>query len=221
MIPQKFSSLVIPSLLSVTFLAGVMFAAMSPVEKQGTSPIMNRSLQYGVPGKGNGMSVSDKVIRKHALGGANPTQSPGTVIGATWYHRQHLGSMGRMIGWSRHGDPDTMIVHFSWMSMPDPVFFARQYRYDSWNAVTGSFGVETGLQSVDDFAGFVCLDVTKDGRAVIGGHNREWSDGFTDCHFYWDSGPGLSDFSAQAQVPRDLAEYGGYTNQEVIWPKFL
>jgi len=218
--PQKFFSLVILSILPVTFLAAVVFAAMSPVEKQGTSPIMNRSLQYGIPGKNSSVPVSGKVIRKHALGRAIPTQSPGTVIGATWYDCQHLGSMGRMIGWSRHGSPDTMIVHFSWMSMPGPVFFGRQYRYDSWNAVTGSFGVETGLQSADDYAGFVGVDATKDGRAVVGGHNREGSDGFTDCHFYWDSGPGLSDFSAQAQVPREAAEYGGDPDQRVIWPKF-
>jgi len=218
--PQKFSSLVIFSLLPVTFLVAVVFAAMSPVEKQGRSPIMNRSLQYGIPGKNSSVPVSGKVIRKHALGRAVPTQSPGTVIGATWYDCQHLGSMGRMIDWSRHGSPDTMIVHFSWMSMPGPVFFGRQYRYDSWNAVTGSFGVDTFLQSADDYAGFVGVDATKDGRAVVGGHNREGSDGFTDCHFYWDSGPGLSDFSTQAQVPREVAEYGGYPGQRVNWPKF-
>ncbi len=220
MMLQKFSSLVILSTLPVTFLVAVVFAAMSPVEKQGRSPIMNRSLQYGIPGKNSSVPVSGKVIRKHALGRAIPTQSPGTVIGATWHDCQHLGSMGRMIGWSRHGSPDTMIVHFSWMSMPGPVFFGRQYRYDSWNAVTGSFGFDTGLQVEDDYAGFVGVDVTKDGRAVVGGHNREGSDGFTDCHFYWDSGPGLSDFSAQAQVPRKVAEYGGYHGQRVKWPKF-
>jgi hypothetical protein len=207
-------------LCAITVMAVTASAAMSPVERQGASPIMNRPLQHGFAGKNSSVPISDKIIRKHALGTATPTQSPGTVVGATWYDCQHLGSMGRMIGWSRHGDPDTMIVHFSWMSMPGPVFFARQYRYDSWNAVTGSFGVETGLQSADDFAGFVGLDITEDSRAVIGGHNREWFDGFTDCHFYWDSGPGLADFSAQAQVPRNVAEYGGYPNQEVIWPKF-
>ena len=202
----RIPSLLILSSLLLAVMAVTAFTAMSPVERQGTSPIMNGSLHYGLLGKNNGMSASDRVIRKHTLGGAAPTQSPGTVIGATWYDCQHLGSMGRMIGWSRHGSPDTMIVHFSWMSMSGPVFFARQFRYDSWNAVTGSFGVETGLQSVDDFAGFVGLDVTEDGRAVIGGHNREWSDGLTDCHFYWDSGPGLSEFSAQAQVPGALAK---------------
>ena len=122
MMPQKFSSFVILSILPVTFLAAVVFAAMSPVEKQGTSPIMNRSLQYGILGKNNSVPVSGKVIRKYALGRAIPTQSPGTVIGTTWYDCQHLGSMGRMIGWSRHGSPDTMIVHFSWMSMSGPVF---------------------------------------------------------------------------------------------------
>ena len=202
----RIPSLLILSSLLLAVMAVTVFAAVSPVGRQGTSPIVNGSLQYGFLGKNSSVSVSDKVIRKHALGGAAPTQSPGTVIGVTWYDCQHLGSMGRMIGWSRHGSPDTMIVHFSWMSMPDPVFFARKYRYDSWNAATGSFGIETGLQSADDFAGFVGLDVTEDGRAVIGGHNREWSDGLTDCHFYWDSGPGLSEFSAQAQVPGALAK---------------
>ncbi|MCK4302446.1 MAG: hypothetical protein KAW91_06705, partial [candidate division Zixibacteria bacterium] len=220
MITRKFDSSVIFSSLLITLLARVALAATSPAEKQTFNPLVNSSLRYGFPDENKIDLMSDKVTPKLPLGGATPTQSPGTVIGATWYDCQHLGSMGRMIDWSRHGNPDTMIVHFGWMSMPGPVLFARQYRYISWNAVTGSFGVETGLQSEDDFAGFVGLDATKDGRAVIGGHNREWSDGFTDCHFYWDSGPGLSDFSAQAQVPRNVAEYGGYPGQKVTWPKF-
>ncbi len=211
---------ILSSLLFAATTAVTAFAAMSPVEKQRTNLTVSKSQQYGFPGTSMRESISGKVVRRQALGRVAQTRSPGAVIGTTWYDCQHFGSMGRMIGWSRHGSPDTMIVHFSWMSMPDPVFFARQYRYDCWNAATGGFGVETGLQSVDDFAGFVGLDLTVDGRAVVGGHNREWIDGFSDCHFYWDSGPGLSDFSAQAQVPREVAEHGGCPDQEVIWPKF-
>ncbi len=146
--------------------------------------------------------------------------SPGTVIGTTWYDAQHFGSMGRMITWSRFGNPDTLIVHFSWTGMPSPAMFGRHYRYDSWNAAEGSFGTEAALQSLDDFGGFVEIDATDDGRAVIGGQNWEIGDGMTDCHFYWDACPGCSDFSIQAQVPRALAEYEGEEAQQVIWPKF-
>lgn len=213
-------SLLILSCLLFDLIAIRAYSAKLPVERQAISSLITRSAQYAFPDEHNIALGSGKVIAKHVLGGATATQSPGTAIGATWYDCQHIGSMGRMIDQSRHGDPDTMIVHLSWMYMPGPVLFARQYRYDNWNAATGSFGTETGLQFEDDFAGFVNIDATEGGRAVVGGHNREWFDGFLDCHFYWDSLPGASAFGVQAQVPRSIAEYGGYGGQEVIWPKF-
>jgi hypothetical protein len=179
-----------------------------------------RSLQYSFPDEHYTQSLPEGAALRHPLRGATLSQSPGTAVGTTWYDCQHFGSIGRMIDWSRHGSPDTMIVHFSWMYQPYPFFFARQYRYDNWNATTGNFGAETGLQSEDDFAGFVNIDVTEDGRAVVGGHNREWFDGFLDCQFYWDSASGSSSFNAESQVPRSLAEFGGPSGQEVVWPKF-
>ncbi|HWR82366.1 MAG TPA: hypothetical protein VN285_03615 [Candidatus Deferrimicrobium sp.] len=128
--------------------------------------------------------------------------------------------MGRIITTSRHGSPDTMIVHFSWMYMPNRDLFGRQYRYDSWNAARGGFGTEVGLQPSDDWGGYVGVDAASDGRAIVGGQNRQAIDGSTDCHFYWDSNPGQSNFTAQAQVPRNVTEYGGYSGQKVVWPKF-
>ena len=184
-----------------------------------TSPVA-RSRHYSFPDEHVVQPLPKGMTLRHPIAAITPTQSPGTAIGTTWYDLQHFGSMGRMVDWSRHGSLDTMSIHFCWMHMPYPFLFARQYRYDNWNAATGSFGVETGLQSEDDFAGFVNIDVTEDGSAVVGGHNRESFDGFLDCQFYWDSAAGASSFNAQAQVPRALAQYGGPAGQEVIWPKF-
>jgi len=206
--------------LQPVFMSEKTYCARSSTEMQGISPLIVRSLQYTFPNEHNIAPGPGKPAPKHALGGNTLTQSQGAIIGTTWYDCQHIGSIGRMVDWSRHGSPDTMIVHFGWMGMPGPVLFARQYRYDNYNATTDAFGTETGLQSEDDFAGFVGIDVTEDGRAVVGGHNRESSDGFLDSHFYWDSAAGSSSFTAEAQVPRSIAGFGGYPEQEVIWPKF-
>ncbi|MEW5993138.1 MAG: hypothetical protein AB1744_01920 [Candidatus Zixiibacteriota bacterium] len=165
------------------------------------------------------LSCSSGQVKARSMGGV-PSQSPGSVIGTTWFDQQQLGAMGRMIGWSLHGQPETLMVHFSWMYMPGPEFLFRQYRYTSWNAASGSFGPEVSLQSADDFAGYVGVDAAGDGRAVVGGHNRELSDWLYDCHFYWDSLPGAGNFTSSSQVPRSIAEYEGESGQEVIWPKF-
>ncbi len=220
--PQKANSLIIFCLLSFALFEMAALAATSPAKKQSDGPLVNRSLTYGFPDEHPGSPETASKMPQAPLGGATATLSPGTIIGNTWYDCQHWGSMGRMVDWSLHGIPDTMIVHFSWMSMPGPIIFGRQYRYDNWNAATGNFGTDTGIgiQYQDEFAGFVGLDCTEDGRVVIGGHNREDYDGFSDCQFYWTSDPDSSDFSSQTQVPRNVSVYGGSPTQELMWPKF-
>jgi len=216
----KVSSLILLTLFVFSLSKASTSANTSIIESRTNDHIIDGSFPRNSPEVNNMIPAPIPEMPKATLGGVSSAQSPGTIIGSTWYDGQHRGSMGRMIDWSRHGNPDTMIVHFSWMYMPGPVIFARHYRYDNWNAMSGDFGVEIGLQSVDNFGGFVGIDATEDGRAVIGGQKWEYYDMFTDCHFYWDSLPGASNFYVQSQVPREVAEYGSYPNQQVIWPKF-
>ncbi len=169
-------------------------------------------------------AVSAGIAPVGALGGqlgqAVSSQSPGLAVGRTWFDQQHMGAMGRMIEWSRHGQPETLLIHFSWTYMPGREFFARQYRYRCFNGATGALGDEASLQSSHDFAGYVGVAAMGDGRAVVGGHNREMTNWLYDCQFYWDASPGAGTFTVSAQVPRPLAEHDGEPGQEVMWPKF-
>jgi hypothetical protein len=216
---MKLSRLLV-TLLLICGVSAHGYAAGSPAQSPKEISDIAASSVYRVPDEHSIEPRLRNLPPRHPLGRRMLSLSPGKTIGTTWYDCQQIGSMGRMIDWSRHGAPDTLLVHFTWTYMPYPFFFARQYRYNNWNAAAGTFGTETGLQPEDDFGGFVGIDATNNGRAVIGGHNWEGNDGFLDCHFYWDSAAGASSFTAEAQVPRALAEYGGPSGQEVIWPKF-
>lgn len=211
------------SSLLFSFLTFSAFAAKSPVERQTTNPLINRSLQYAFPDEHNRAPTLEKVEPRHTLGRATPSASPGTVIGNTWFDSQHKGSMGRMITWGLHGYPDTLLVHFSWMYLPNPIFTSSEYYYKCWNALDGNYQCETGLQPDDEYAGYVGVDVTGNNRAVVGGHNN-LSPPYdpSQSHFYWDYCPGCCTFDFSSRIPDSVSSYcQGYPGGTgTMWPKF-
>ncbi|MDH4033371.1 MAG: dockerin type I repeat-containing protein, partial [candidate division Zixibacteria bacterium] len=69
--------------------------------------------------------------------------------------------------------------------------------------------------------GYVSLDVTQDGRAVLGGHNNQGS-GYQP-HIYWDFGPGFGFFGMNRRVPDTTLAAGTAQDpndslKSAIWP---
>jgi len=216
------------SSLLFAFLAMSAFAARTLEEKKAKTktfnPLLNKSKLYAFPDANRQEAqVSDMIMPPVALGGAIPSASPGIVVGNTWYDKQRNGSMGRMIDWGTHGFPDTMLVHFSWMYMPVPVFTARKYYYKCWNAVTDDFQCETGVQPGDEYGGYLGIDVTGDNRAIVGGHNvMDPPYGPCQSQFYWDLCPGCCAFIFGSRVPDSVSLYcqGNPGETGAIWPRF-
>ncbi len=160
-----------------------------------------------------------------AFAAAGPRGYWGVKIGETWWENQRNGSMRRMITWGKHGPvgSETMLVHFSWMYYPTPPPSDRQYRYDVYDAQTGTFGFEVCLQPLDEYGGFTVIDVTNDDRAIVGGHNKvDRPSGPYQSQFYWDFLPGISFFVVNCRVPDGFGagcEYNYIPDEDgFIWP---
>jgi hypothetical protein len=203
------------------FMAMTASAADKPLERRVVNPLVYRALQYAFPDEHYtqpGAAASVREVPRMSLGSFAPDASPGRLVGNTWYDYQHNGSMGRMIAAGTSAAGDTL-VQGAFMTMPGASFDAREFQWWGYDFF-GETPSTTGLQSDDDYAGYVGIDLTNDQRAVVGGHNKEAVDGLNDSHFYWDFAPGTGFFGANHQVPRGVAESGGAVGQEVIWPKF-
>ncbi len=214
------------SLLAVACLSPPSYATSGPPDRLSVTGSVNRSLYYSFPKDHAAPGEFGETTAQHPLGAVTASQSPGTVIGHTWFDYQHSGSMGRMVATGTHpGDIDTFLVHFSWMYLPVPeiTYEQREYRYQVFNATVGGFGTETGLQPEEDYAGYVGIDVSGSNHAIVGGHNKQdWPNDLSQSHFYRDFGPGNSFFNVNSRVPDSLTDYGGVTpaGDGAIWPKF-
>ena len=212
------------SLLVVAALTMTAFAAKSPVaEKRVIDPKIDRSVVYSFPDENNfttGLDSKQLALGNSSYSYAGKTPghpSPGVKVGDTWYDYQHNGRQPRMIGWGPHnGNLPTgpAIVHFGWMGLPGPALASRKYYYNFYDASAGSFGTAAGIQSDDEYAGYVLMDVTGDNRAMVGGHNNPGS-GYA-SQAYWDFSPGLGFFSATVRAPNPPVT--GAPSPEWIWP---
>lgn len=96
-------------------------------------------------------------------------QSPGDIIGTTYYDLQASGSFGQ-----RLRVDDSLYAHITWMKMNH----AQSLRYVAWNARLSN-GVYYGeTQASPSWSGFVQLDITDDNRTVIVYHfdDQVWID---------------------------------------------
>ncbi len=226
---NRFSSLMFFSLALVAVLAMTAFGAIAPQEGALKSKL-NPSLVYGFPDaqfKHLTRPGKDIETGQQALGAFVPSQSPGVVIGDTWYDYQRNGSMRRMITTGTHtGDVDTFLVHFSWMRLPSSdITIAREMRYDVFNATAGIFGQEVGLQPDDEYAGYGGVSRTPGNAAVVGCHNNlNPPEGPYHVQCYYDFGPGNSFFNTNSRIPDSTSTWEGdqseITENGGIWPAF-
>ncbi|MFH2049079.1 MAG: sialidase family protein [bacterium] len=172
------------------------------------NPAVAHSMYYAIPNENN-FIISDEPQNTETLGKSSSKGiGPGMVIGTTWYDYQHNGSMGRMIDWT-YDITNGLDIHFSWMYLPAPVVANRKMGYNSYRSSVGSL---LGTVLLGDYAGYVNIDVTNDGRAIVGGHNSGVD--YVDKFFFQNS-PGSSSFDTSIAVPAALPNY-----QQTLWPKF-
>ncbi len=216
---RRFSTIFTLSFLLVAFMAMTAFSANKPVnKKRSTDQRINKALIYSYPDE----SIRQEADGSSTLGKSTYTMSaaavsPGVAIGDTWYDYQHNGTIGRMIDWGN--DPSNMaIVHFSWMSLPGAAMVDRKYAYTNYQAQFGLVQSVSTVQPGGEYAGYVNVQSTEDGRAVLGGHNNEGA-GYQ-SQFYYDFSPGGAFWSLNSRVDDSVASYAATPVQAVIWPKF-
>ncbi len=224
---RKISSLLILSLLIFAFMAMGAYAAKEPVAKRVINPLVNKSLQYAFPDE-HPQSVNTSYRpsegTQEALGVAGP--SVHAIVGNTWYDYQHNGTMGRMIHTKTVSG--TTLTHFSWMHLPTGELANRSHYYNFANLSTNSLGVATAVTDpVDDYAGYVGIDVDSQNRGLVDGHiirNATSAPSPTHIIVTQDVGAGTGFFPFNTEIPQSCAEWtGGSTynsSNEVIWPKF-
>jgi hypothetical protein len=203
---RRISTILVLSLLAVAFVAMSAHAVKSPDESPRViNPLVYKSLQYAFPDASNVGTLNANAVTQPsegvALGNAASSAAPfpGVKIGDTYYDYQHNGRMTRMVDWGNDvAGGEGFMVHFEWMRLATEVQENRHYAYNVYYAGGGQAGTflgQTVIQSPGEYAGYVSIDVTADGRAVLGGHNNQG--GGYQAHTYWDFGPGFAFFGAQ------------------------
>ncbi|MDH3889880.1 MAG: hypothetical protein OEV49_02250 [candidate division Zixibacteria bacterium] len=189
-------------------------------EARRSSRLVDRSLHYSFPAG----RVDGETGQPLGLVDAS-TDAVGTLVGDTWWDMQHYGSMGRMVDWGHDSLGGLgFMVHFNWMRLETSSDQNRHYAYNAYYSEGGSAGTFLGQEKIQpngEYAGFVGIDVTSDGRVVLGGHNNYA--GYNEAsHFYWDFGPGFAFFGMNRRIPDSTGwiNHGGDTLVASRWPKF-
>lgn len=201
----------------IIVFSNFLYSAKAPVKIKGINPAAKSKLIQSYDGNDqfdNSGQLSEKT--KAPLGMATSRNSPGVVIGHTWYESQHNGTMGRMIEF--HESDTLAAVHMSWMYMPDRFFAGRAYRYNSYNLTNQEWGGTDIIQLEEEYSGYVSISVTNDNRAVVGGHSKG-VDNLYDPHYWFDFAPLNAYWGYNIQVPQTLQNYGAMDPHQVIWPK--
>lgn len=238
---RKISYLILLSLLVASFMAITASAANERIERRVIDPNINKAQYYAFPDEHHRPSSMD-ASSSAPLGGfksSSYTDSPGLLLGHTWYDYQRNGTMRRMVGWGQHRDEDPVLgspdsvdvfaVHFNWMRLMPPLGQHRHYAYQAWVDTVGAGsalrfpGDGSPVQSDNtDWAGYVVLDVDNSNRAILGGHYDEGNAGHFTVGNWFDRVP-LASFYFRDLNPDVNQEYvaSGPTScagQEVIWP---
>ncbi|MEA3296892.1 MAG: hypothetical protein U9R56_03425, partial [candidate division Zixibacteria bacterium] len=213
---HKVVAIVISNLIVALLAVVQVQAAKSPYQQRIGSAHYARVLQYSFADEHDFLISANEAASRIPLGyTAGVSIAPGVKVGGTWYDLQHCGSIGRMIDWGYEAE-NGLGIHFSWTYLPAPILTDRAAKYNSYKGGDGTFSFDsTGMtiQGSGEYAGFVGIDVTDDGRAVVGCHNDQG--GGYQSQFYWDWAPHWGAFLS-SRIPDNCA--GPY--DEVIWPKF-
>lgn len=219
---RRFSFLFILSLLVIGLCSMTAFAAKAPIKtKLDPHYYSNRAVQYSFPDDHEaivGMGSPERGLPVPDLGGPPSLLSPGLKIGDTWYDYQHNCRVARMTTWGIHGTPDTMIIHFEWMYLPDAIMQSRAYAYRNWDCVKGTLLPQVSIiQPTDDYAGYVSIDVTDSNIAICGGHETQQGETDYNSKAFWDFGPGFGFFTSKfSEAPNGDCSVSG--EPEEIWP---
>nr|MBN2276771.1 hypothetical protein [candidate division Zixibacteria bacterium] len=160
-------------------------------------------------------------------------ESPGYIIGQTYYDEQSMGRMGRQIDWR-----NDQIVRMTWTSIPEPIINIYQptsTKYEIWDAdlaalsFQGSMG-GCNISSPVTLSGYGYLDVTKTGKVVIATNYLESDDSYDEyelrptihyeafaysCYFSPYRTP-VPDIITGSNVPSEL--YAPYDHAAFLWP---
>ncbi|UCG61600.1 MAG: hypothetical protein JSV52_15020, partial [Candidatus Zixiibacteriota bacterium] len=158
---------------------------------------------------------------------AGGSESPGVVVGNTWFDFQHNGSIGRMVGLGPHsGNTGPTVVHFGWTYSPDKKTTWRSMAYAAYRTEDHSQLAPVWLPSDcpdgTSKAGFVNVDVTPDNRAIVGGHSKIIDVDFDYLpQFYFDGGPAFATFPNFERIPDSTAVWGLVEGSSVCWPRMF
>jgi hypothetical protein len=238
---RKISYLILLSLLVAAFLAMSASAAKERVDRRVIDPTINKQLYYSFPNEHQRPTSFDSGESTAPLGGfksSSYTDSPGLLLGHTWYDYQRNGSMRRMVGWGQHRDEDPVLgapdsvdvyaVHFNWMRLMPPLGADRAYAYQAYLDTVGAGsairfpGDGSPVQSAGDWAGYVVLDVDNSNRAILGGHYDQGGAGHFTAANWFDRVPVASFYFSDLNpdVNQEYVAPGPVScaGQEVIWP---
>ena len=196
--------------IAAMLLCTPVFGAQSAPVDEGSSSAKFESRTYSYPDE-NTTSIGSTSVERSREGvslGSPVTTSPfvGVKIGDTYHDQQHHGRMARMVDWGNDvTGGEGFMVHFEWMRLSTEVQQNRHYSYNVYYGGGDQAGTmlgQTKIQPDGEYAGYVSLDVTTDGRVVLGGHNNQgWGE---QSHVYWDFGPGFAFFGMNSRYPDSL-----------------
>ncbi len=235
---RRISTILVLSLLAVVFVAMAAHAVKSPDESPRViNPRLQKAMHYALPYPDanytplSGADASVQPSEGISLGTASSSATPwpGVKIGDTWYDYQHNGRMPRMVDWgNEEGEAGWgFMIHFLWMRLETEVQVNRHYAYNVYYfgggdcPTPGEFKGQFKMQQPGEYAGYVTMDVTKDGRGVLSGHNDPGG-GYAP-HTYWDYAAGNFSFGNNGRVPNDVMEAGAGLDGQgelktAIWP---
>lgn len=238
---RRISTLIILSLVLMAFFAMTATAAKAPIVKKADKKLFDNTRILSFPDEYDYQVNSSNLspLRNSSVG-RSASAFAGATIGDTWYDYQHNGTMGRMIAWGPFttGTPGSAgiaadasatnetRVFFTWMGLPGPVMDSRKYYYNFYDATNGAFNGsgQVGLQTSDEYAGYVGAEATSAGHAIVGGHNNpaQATTGIYQAEIKRCFNNSTSTlFPYSNRVPDTTAAYAGDAGQSVIWPKFV
>ncbi|MCB2230914.1 hypothetical protein KQH82_09395 [bacterium] len=208
-------------LLVVAFVTTPAFADKYRPEKKRDARIQTAadfSFRNPLPVENNNVAgTPDRTSTQSSLGDPNISDSPGSVMGFTYYELQKNGAIGRRVE-NRGGAQ----IHVTLTSALDAAYASRYQVYNFYDPVSGSAignQFQTGPGSTR--SGFGGIDVIPyssgvfDTRAVVTGHYTR-SDTRAEANFQDpDTGPGVFDFKTIAESDEPA---GAVTGTNPLWP---
>ncbi len=140
--------------------------------------------------------------------------SPGTVLGLTWYDEMNRGSQGRRIA---VGTGTRQLLHNTWTLRQDPEGPTRGVAYRAYDFAAASFTPEMLVYSLSFVTGYAALDLTPDNRAIILSHVLSVTapNGLAQPILAWDQSEGDGTFGEPVFIPETHLREGGAS-----WPRW-